>query len=119
MLLRSRPGFTLVEVVLAAFIFAVGVLALEAAAASSLQRMRRSSQLTLAGSVARSRLEMLAGSRCSDISGGTDTVRFIVSAWTVAPVARPSLRAVTQTISYDVDGAQRQDNYVSVVPCSE
>lgn len=115
----SRSGFTLVELVVAAFIFAVGALALEATAASSLRRIRRSAQLTLAAGVARSRLESLAGSRCADVRGGTDTVRSMVSAWVVEPVAAPTARAVTQTVTYALDGAQRQDSYSSIVPCSE
>lgn len=114
----SRPGFTLVEVVIAAFIFAVGALALEATAASSLRRMHRSSQLTLAAWMARSRLEHLAGARCADLRSGSDTVRSMVSAWIVEPVAAPMLRAVAQTVSYQIDGALRQDSYRSVVPCS-
>src|SRR5687767_9137913 len=118
MLLRSRPGFSLVEVVIAAFIFAIGALALEATAASSLRRMRRSSQLTLAAAVARSRLEALAGARCVDLRSGSDTVRSVVSTWTVQIVTGPH-RAVTQTISYEVDGTQRHDSYRAVVPCSE
>lgn len=114
----SRSGFTLVEVVIAAFIFAVGALALEATAASSLRRMRRSSQLTLAAGIARSRLEFLAGARCVDLRGGSDTVRSVVSSWTVQPAGSSSLRAVAQTLSYDLDGTRREDRYASVVPCS-
>lgn len=115
----QRRGFSLVEVLIAAFIFAVGALALEATAASSLRRMHRSSQLTLAAGIARSRLEYLAASRCADLRSGTDTVRSMVSTWIVEPVAAPTVRAVTQTVSYQLDGAQRQDSYSSAVPCSE
>lgn len=119
MSLRSRSGFTLVEVVIAAFIFAVGALALEATAASSLQRMRRSAQLSLAAGIARSRLESLASSRCADLRNGSDTVRAVVSSWVVEAVASPTLRAVSQTVSYQLDGAQRQDSYRSLIPCSD
>src|SRR5688500_18266101 len=109
-----RAGFTLVELVIAAFIFAVGVLALEATAASALRRMHRSAQLALAASVARSRLESLAASRCAEIRSGGDTIRSIVSAWTAEAVA-PSLRSVTQTLTYPLDGSTRQDSYRAVV----
>lgn len=115
----SRSGFTLVEVVIAAFIFAVGALALEATAASSLRRMRRSAQLTLAAGIARSRLESLAGTRCADLRGGSDTVRSIASTWIVEPVAARALRSVIQSVSYQLDGAARRDSYRSLVPCTE
>src|SRR5688500_8570848 len=118
MLRAQRPGFTLVELIFAAFIFAVGVLALEATAAGSLRRMQRSAQLTLAASVARSRLESLAGSRCGALHSGADTVRSVVSQW-VVEAAAPSLRLVTQTVTYRLDGSERQDSYRALVPCSQ
>lgn len=116
--MHSRPGFTLIEIVIAAFIFAVGVLALEATAVSSLLRMRRSSDLNLAALVARARLEKLAGSRCADLTSGTDTIRSIISTWTIEPTASPSIRAVSQTVNYTIDGKDRVDTYRSMVPCS-
>ena len=42
MRLELRSGFTLIELVIAAFIFAVGALALEATAVASLSRAHRS-----------------------------------------------------------------------------
>lgn len=113
-----RRGFTLIEVLFASFIFGVGVLALEASAAASLQRMRRSADLTLAASVARSRLEVLASSRCTDLTSGSDTVRTVISTWTIEPASFASVRAVSQTISYSVDGAPRTDLYRAVFPCT-
>lgn len=103
---------------MAAFVFAVGVLALEATAAASLRRMRRSAQLTLATSVAKARLEMLAAARCTDMRPGTDTVRSVVSAWTVEPETGAATRVVSQTVSYTLDGAERADSYRAVVQCS-
>src|SRR5688572_10531074 len=105
--MRSRAGFTLVEVVVAAFVFAVGVLALEATAVGALRGMRRSSDLSLAASVARARLEKLASSRCSDLRNGVDTIRGVVSAWSLEPPPSLSIRAVSQTVSHTVDGKAR------------
>jgi len=113
-----RGGFTLIEVLFASFIFGVGVLALEATAAASLIRMRRSSDLSLAASVARSRLERLAASRCQDLQNGTDTTRSVVSSWVVQETAQPGIRAVSQTIAYKLDGVPRMDSYRATVPCS-
>lgn len=112
-----RPGFTLIEVVIAAFIFAVGALALEATAAAALRRMHRSAQLTTSASVAGSRLESLAASRCAALRGGTDTVRAVVSEWAVGPAA-PLVRPVTQALTYQLDGLRRRDAYDAAVRCS-
>lgn len=113
-----RAGYTLIEVVLACFIFAVGVLALEATAVTALRQMRRSATFTLAASVARARLEKLASSDCSELRNGSDTTRTIVSAWTVEPAASPSIRAVSQAVQYTLDGKPRTDSYRAMVPCS-
>lgn len=113
-----RSGFALSEVLVAAFVFAVGVLALEATAASALRRMRRSSDLALAASMAQSRLETLAASRCDDVASGSDTVRGIVSSWIVEPAQEPFVRGVTQTLTYTLDGAARTDVYGAMIPCA-
>jgi len=118
MRLAARPAFTLIEIVIAAFVFAVGVLALQATAASSLLRMRRSADLALAATVARSRLEALAASRCASLESGSDTVRTVVSAWVIEATGWPSLRGVTQSVSYTVDGETRTDSYRAMIACS-
>lgn len=118
MLSRNRPAFALAELVIAAFVLAVGVLALEATALGALRAMRRSSDLALAASVARGRLERLAASNCADLANGADTVRGVVSTWSIEPTPAPSLHAVRQTISYAVDGKVRTDSYRSMFPCS-
>ncbi len=119
MRLSLRVGITLIEIVIAAFVFAVGVLAVEAATASSLRRMARSAQLALAGTIARSRLEVLASSFCDDLRSGTDTVRSVISSWTIEATAARSIRAVSQTVTYDLDGARRTDSYRTMVRCGE
>ena len=119
--MRAHPpsGFVLIELVIAAFIFAVGVLALEATAAASLRRMRRSDDLTLAANVARSRMETLAASRCDFLDGGVDTIGPVVASWTVEQSGSALIRVVSQTISYQLDGATRADSYRSMVPCTQ
>lgn len=114
-----RNGFTLIELVIAAFIFAVGALALEATAVASLRRMRRSIDLAFAASVARSRLETLAAARCDQLANGSDDVRGVVSSWTVEPTALPTVRAVSQTLTYTLDGRRRTDTYRTMVFCSQ
>lgn len=115
---RPRPGFTLIEVVIAAFVFAVGVLALEAMAVTAVRTMRRSADLNLAAAVARARLEQLAASRCADLRSGSETIRSVVSTWTIEPTPSAAIRATTQTVSYTLDGTPRADSYRSMFPCS-
>lgn len=118
MRLSPRSGFTLIEMVIAAFIFAVGVLALEATAVTALRQLRRSADLSLAAAAARTRLEKLAGSRCDGLAGGVDTIGAVVSAWSIEPTAASSIRGVSQTLTYKLDGAERADSYRAMVQCS-
>lgn len=118
MRLGLRSGFTLIELVIAAFVFAVGVLALEATAVTALRQLRRSADLSLAATVARTRLEKLAGSRCTGLAGGVDTIGAVVSSWSIVPTAAPSIRGVSQTVTYKLDGAERADSYYAMVQCS-
>lgn len=113
-----RSGFALIEVVIAAFIFAVGILALEATAVAALRTMRRSASLALAASVARDRLEKLASSGCANLASGADTIPPVISTWTIEPTLSPGIRAVTQTVAYPLDGAPRTDTYRAMFPCS-
>ena len=119
MRVRRRSGFALIELVVAAFIFAVGVLALEATAVASLRRMRRSADLARAAAVARSRMEKLAASRCDLLESGADTIGPIESSWAVEPSGSARVRAVSQTVSYQLDGATRSDSYRFLVPCTQ
>lgn len=119
MRLKLRSGFTIIELVIAAFVFAVGALALEATAVASLRRMRRSADLAFAASVARARLETLAAARCDALASGSDNVRGVVSSWTVETTALPSIRAVNQTVAYTLDGRPRTDIYRAMIRCSE
>lgn len=116
---ESRSGFTLIEIVIAAFIFALGALALEATAVASLRSIRRSADLAFAASVARSRLESLAAARCDALASGSDESRGVVSTWTVEPTSLPSVRAVSQTVTYTLGGDVRTDRYRAMVRCSE
>lgn len=119
MRIDNRPGFTLIELVIAAFIFSVGILALEATAASSLRRLRRSADLALAAAVARSRLEALAAARCAALASGSENVHGVASSWTIEATPLPSVRAVSQTVVYVLDGRQRTDAYRAMINCSE
>lgn len=119
MRLGPRCGFTLVELVIAAFVFAVGALALEATAVASLRRMRRAADLAFAASVARSRLETLAAARCDAVASGTEELRGVVSSWTVGPTALASVRVVSQTVAYTLEGRPRTDTYRAMIFCLE
>ena len=84
----KRAGFTLVELLVAMMVFAVGMLGLAATAGSVTKMMGGAKRQTIAATVAQSRLEKLRSSPCASIVSGSDTVRGIASTWRVTAVSR-------------------------------
>ena len=84
----NRAGFTLVELLVAMMVFAVGMLGLAATAGSVTRMMGGAKRQTIAAAVAQSRLERLRSSPCASIVSGSEVVRGINNSWTVSAVAR-------------------------------
>ena len=95
---RKRAGFTLVELLVAMMVFAVGMLGLAATAASVTKMMGGAKRQTIAATVAQSRLEKLRSSPCTSLVSGTDTVRGVASTWTVTAAARSV--TINETVSW-------------------
>lgn len=84
----SRAGFTLVELLVAMMVFAVGMLGLAATAGSVTRMMGGAKRQTLAATVAQSRLEKIRSSPCASLVSGSETVRGITNTWTITAVSR-------------------------------
>jgi type IV pilus modification protein PilV len=111
----SRAGFTIVEVLVAILILSVGMLALAGTAAVVVRQTGSAARQTMAAAHAQSRFEQLRASPCAAMAGGADTLRGIVTAWTVTPVVRAN--DVTVTVTWPVSGGTRSRSYRSLVPC--
>jgi type IV pilus modification protein PilV len=84
----ARAGFTLVELLVAMMVFAVGMLGLAATAASVTRMMGGAKRQTIAAAVAQSRLEKIRSSPCASLTSGSETVRGITNTWTITAVSR-------------------------------
>ncbi|HET9005031.1 MAG TPA: prepilin-type N-terminal cleavage/methylation domain-containing protein [Gemmatimonadaceae bacterium] len=84
----GRAGFTLVELLVALMVFAVGMLGLAATAGSVTRMMGGAKRQTLAATVAQSRLEKIRSSPCASLVSGSETVRGITNTWTITAVTR-------------------------------
>jgi type IV pilus assembly protein PilV len=113
---RSRDGFTIVELLVALMIFAVGMLGLAATAGSVTKMMGGAKRRVIAANVAQSRLERLRSSPCSTLASGVDTTRGVISAWTVSTVTRG--KSVTETVTFATGrGQTSQRTYMTTLPC--
>lgn len=112
---RTRRGFTLVELMVAMSILAVGVLGLAATAATVAKLVGGAKQQTLAAAAAQSRLERLRAVPCAARAGGTDTSRGVIVAWTVDTVRRAVKVGVA--VSFETTRGRRTRLYRSTMPC--
>lgn len=116
--LRSRGGFTIVELVVAIIIITVGVLALATGSAGVAKQMRAGNQSSLAAVIAQSRLETIRSLGCSSLSPtGSATTRGMTETWTITWISSRS-RAVVENVTY-VPRAKASKTLTirSVVPC--
>jgi len=112
---KSRAGFTIVELIVAMVVFAVGVLGLAATAASVTQLMGGATRQTIAANIAQSRLEKLRASPCATLTSGADTTRGVVSTWTVQAVTRGV--NITETVIFPTKGGNRTRTYKTTLSC--
>ena len=112
---RIRCGFTVVEVVVAMLVFAVGVLGMASTAAQITTQAASTRQQTLAAMTAQSRFESLRSRPCTSITAGSAASRGIIDVWTKRDTTR--LVIVTDTVKWTVRGVQKKQAFRSAIPC--
>jgi Tfp pilus assembly protein PilV len=96
-------------------VFGIGVLGLVATTATVTRMMGGAARQTLAAATAQSRLEKLRGVPCGSLTSGADTVRGIISVWTVTPVTRGV--NITETVTFGTSRGTRSRVYMTTLPC--
>jgi type IV pilus modification protein PilV len=114
--MQARAGFTIVELLVALMIFAVGMLGLAATAGSVTRMMGGAKRQVIAATVAQTRLERLRSSPCASITSGSDTTRGVISTWTVSAVTRGM--NITERVSFQTSKAGlRTRTYMTTIAC--
>lgn len=103
---RSQSGFTVVEVLVAIVIMALGVLGLAGTASSVSRLIGGGAQQTLAANIAMSRFEQLRSTACASMAAGTATTRGMTEHWIVT-ASGTSLYTATDTVTYKTAGGRR------------
>jgi type IV pilus modification protein PilV len=113
--MKSRDGFTLVEVMVAMMILTVGLLGLASTSAVVVRQMGDAGRMGVAASIAQNRIEKLRLATCTTTSTGTNTIRGVSESWTVTPQTRSA--RIDVTVTYATRLGLRSQNYRSTVPC--
>jgi prepilin-type N-terminal cleavage/methylation domain-containing protein len=95
----ARLGFTLVELMVAVLLLAIGLTGVVATSSAISRMMGGSSREIGAATLAASRFETLRGSQCSAIANGTAVTRGTTERWSVTQVA-PHTFDVTDSVSF-------------------
>lgn len=115
--MQGREGFTIVELLVALMIFAVGMLGLAATAGSVTRMMGGAKRQVIAATVAQTRLERLRSSPCLTITSGSETTRGITNKWTVTAVTRGM--NIIDSVSFKTSkSGLRTRVYFTTIPCS-
>lgn len=99
---RRRPGFTLVELLIATVVLAVGLLALTTAGVAIIRLESRGQQLSAVATAGETRLELLRHRGCAVESGASESDR-LEERWRVLQV-RPRILLVTDSVFPEVSG---------------
>jgi prepilin-type N-terminal cleavage/methylation domain-containing protein len=110
-----RPGFTIIELLVAIVILTIGVLALAGTAGLVASHVGDGGQLTSAAHTARTIIDSLATDDCTRLTSGSATRGRITVTWIVA---RDSVAATIDVATGSpLRRGQRRDAYRVVVPC--
>lgn len=114
---HQRRGFTLVELMVAIIIMAVGVLGLASTSTVVSRLMGGANQQTIVANVSASRFERLRSVQCSQIKAGSSYVRGVTERWGVQKLDLATWK-VADTLWWNGAGRQsHRQSFESYVRC--
>ena len=112
---RQPTGFTIIEVLVAILVLAVGVLALAGTTAVTVRRMSESGHLAAAASVARARAESSFAESCTAVTSGAERLFDLRSDWSASP--GPVSTDLTQSVTFAALRGDHTDSFLTSAPC--
>jgi prepilin-type N-terminal cleavage/methylation domain-containing protein len=111
----DRGGFTIVELLVAIVILAIGVLGLAGTTAVVARQMTGGHAQTMGSYIAASRFENLSGRTCAGLAGsGTATVRGVKETWSIVASENATM---TATVTVVIPDRVQPELYKTVISC--
>ena len=112
---RAKPGYTLIEVIVALVVFTTGAMGLAAGSAAVARDMAANGTRASAARLARNRQESVQ-SACRAAQSGSETRGSVRSAWTISWLDSSTLR-LAGTVSYFTHRGARTESFALTVLC--
>jgi prepilin-type N-terminal cleavage/methylation domain-containing protein len=117
-MIQNRSGFTIIEVIIAITMLAIGLLAMLGATAATIRVLGEGDRMVTAAYQATGQLEQLEALGCDAASGGSDTQQNVNLTWTVAGDSTSRTRAILLTASYPMGrGRTKVDTFEKALQC--
>ena len=114
--MKTRAGFTLIELMVAVMVFTVGVLAMMGSSALVMTMIGGSQRRTVATTVAEARLERLRAQSCAAHTNGSAVTRGVNENWEIIPLVRAD--DVTVRVTFPSSGGRvTSQTFRTYMPC--
>ena len=113
---RSRRGFSLVELIVALTVLAIGLLGVASVSTLVARRIAIAESHVLSTTAAGSLIDSLAGIPCPSVASGSDAAGRVAREWTVSGTGRArAIRVDTRAVS--APGRERVERLTTAIPC--
>jgi type IV pilus modification protein PilV len=115
--MKNRAGFTIVEVLVAVMVLAIGILGLVTTAGLVTRMIGQGQRYTEAATLANERFEILRVQRCPAVGSGSETRGAYTIAWTVADTVAGRGRTMLVTVQSPTTRGTRVDSFTTTKVC--
>ena len=117
---RARSGVTMIELLVALAIVSVGIFGLAGGATLVTRLLGGGTVQSRAALIANAHFEQFRSTSCASLSSGQDTVRSVISRWTVTAVSVNGIQRganIALTVQYPTTKGMRSQVYSTILPC--
>ena len=115
--MKDRRGFTIVEVLVAVMVLAVGILGLVTTAGLVTRMIAQGQRYTRVSTLASERFEILRAQRCPAVGTGTETRDTYIIDWSVADTAGGRGRVIAVSVTSPTGRGMRTDSFSTAQLC--